>query len=100
MPIYEYQCEVHGRFSELKNIVSRNQQSHCPRCGNVSIRIISAPSLSIMTTQNRIAWQRNEKSAHQPARKKKHGCQHDDSHKSHCRYVNPGRAARPWMLGH
>ena len=100
MPIYEYQCEVHGSFSQLKSIASRNQQSHCPSCGSVSTRMMSVPSLPIMTRQNRIAWQRNEESAHQPKHKSKHVCQHNCSHKSHSKYVTPGPAALPWMLGH
>ena len=104
MPIYEYQCETHGIFSQLKGISSRNEDTACPSCGHATSRVVSKPSLSIMTASNRSAWERNEKSAHEPIRKKKHVCNHSCNHgnssSSHEKYIKPSSGARPWMLGH
>ena len=105
MPIYEYECDKHGIFSQLKSISHRNDDTVCPSCGHTSSRLVSTPALSIMTASNRSAWERNEKSAHEPIRKKKHVCSHSCNHansstSSHEKYVKPSAESRPWMLGH
>jgi putative FmdB family regulatory protein len=104
MPLYEYRCEQHGDFTQHADIASRNDVFHCPSCGSDTIRIISAPALSLMNAGNRKAWAKNEKSAHEPMRKKKHSCGHDHSHDNHAQkkqeYMQASPGGRPWMLGH
>ena len=105
MPIYEYECKKHGVFSLLKGISNRNDNTECPSCGHSSTRVMSKPALSLMSASNRSAWERNEKSAHEPVRRKKHVCNHSCNHsnhseKSHEKYIKPSPGARPWMLGH
>jgi putative FmdB family regulatory protein len=104
MPIYEYQCEEHGNFSYQTEISKRNDDYFCPTCGSVTKRIISAPSLSIMNDNNRQAWARNEKSAHEPQHKKKHvcssSCNHSHDNKNSGNFMQSPAKGRPWMLGH
>ena len=103
MPLYEYRCEQHGEFTLHANIANRNDVVHCPSCGLDTIRIISAPALSLMNEGNRKAWAKNEKSASDPIRKTKHtcghSCNHDHTHKKQ-EYMQPTPGGRPWMLGH
>lgn len=103
MPIYEYSCETHGNFSYQTEIAKRNEDCFCPTCGTIATRIISAPSLSLMSAGNRNAWARNEKSAHEPQRKKKHVCGHSCNHghsSSQPTKMQSPVNGRPWMLGH
>lgn len=106
MPIYEYRCEEHGDFSYQRSIQDRNEELNCPDCGSITERIISAPSLSLMNNTNRKAWARNEKSAHEPIRKKKHVCSHScnhdhgSSHTKKTEFMQASTKSRPWMLGH
>ena len=109
MPIYEYHCEEHGDFSRQTTIADRNEDCFCPICGRIATRIISAPSLALMSPTNRNAWARNEKSAHEPTRKHKHVCTsacnhghnhtHDKTNKK-SEYMQSPTNGRPWMLGH
>jgi hypothetical protein len=65
-----------------------------------------APSLALMNPHNRIAHQRNEKSAHEPqvvsrsrSQQTDHAHRHGHSHGHHHQHRH-GAASRPWMLGH
>lgn len=107
MPIYEYRCDNHGDFSHQAEIAKRNDDCFCPTCGSIAERIISAPSLALMSDTNRKAWARNEKSAHEPTRKKKHVCSSSCNHNhtsnntsKQSGYMQSPTNARPWMLGH
>ena len=105
MPLYEYRCEQHGDFTHHAEIAHRNNNISCPSCGADTTRIISAPSLALMNDNNRKAWAKNEKSAHEPIRKKKHTCGSSCNH-SHSSaekkpaYMQAPAGGRPWMLGH
>jgi len=104
MPLYEYRCEQHGDFTHHTGIANRNNVFNCPSCGSDTTRIVSAPALALMNNGNRQAWAKNEKSAHEPIRKKKHSCGHDHSHDNHTHkkqeYMQASPGGRPWMLGH
>lgn len=107
MPIYEFNCQTHGEFSYQTEIAKRNDDHFCPTCGSLAERVISAPSLALMSSNNRQAWARNEKSAHEPQHKKKHVCSSSCNH-SHSNTTNSNNSnfmqsptkGRPWMLGH
>ncbi|MEQ8662620.1 MAG: zinc ribbon domain-containing protein [Gammaproteobacteria bacterium] len=68
MPVYEFACPEHGRTSELRAIAARDAPAACPSCGSVAARVVSAPRLQVMSATNRSAWERNERSAHEPRR--------------------------------
>jgi putative FmdB family regulatory protein len=102
MPLYDYHCENCGPFRQFRSISNRAAPVECEECGTAAERVLTAPQLSLMSSNNRIAETRNEKSAHEPgvvnfmkpaqeqkpkAPKPLHGHGHAHSH-------------RPWMLGH
>lgn len=112
MPIYEYDCVDCGQFSALNAIARCNEPFPCPSCREPSRRVVSAPNLSLMKSSNRRAWERNEKSAHQPKFRRSncgcsgsHTCRPDQS-TSKTSIGAPtlvkknGPSKRPWMLGH
>lgn len=108
MPVYEFECRDCGPFTELRSLDRSSLPSNCPHCGKESPKVFSVINLRAMQPSNRIAHERNERSAHAP-----HvcgsGCSH--GHKTTKPRVNPknGKPAlqystkqnsRPWMLGH
>lgn len=96
MPIYEYICDDCGPFTEMEKMARASEPMPCPSCEQLSRRGISAPFLANMDPYNRIAHQRNEKSAHEPKMggPPKHNHSHDHS-KPHAH-----KGGRPWMIGH
>ena len=102
MPIYSYHCPSHGEFDELKAIGNRDEQTVCPDCNTLSERYLTAPNLSVMSVSNRTAWERNEKSMHEPRRvQHSHACSHTHSEcGSQNELKGAKKSSRPWMLGH
>lgn len=111
MPVYEYECTACGVFSALKPMSRSADPCECPECGTLSARKISAPFLAGMSAPLRQAWERNEKSAHEPATARKSSCGCSGAHT--CRTKSDATVAaapsiqqsmrshqRPWMLGH
>ena len=118
MPIYEYDCEECGVFTRLAKLSESAEPATCPYCGEQAPRVISAPSLSLMTTENRTKWERNEKAQHEPRRTRRSSCgctgthtcgtnksskqvkvEKDPDAKPEFRKQSK-KNARPWMLGH
>ena len=108
MPIYGYDCDSCGPFTEMQPMSRASEPMPCPDCGDAAPRSISAPFIANMDPNNRIAHQRNEKSAHEPrvASGKPGGHHHGHDH-SHGEVRNTGlgpglkRAhSRPWSIGH
>ena len=104
MPLYEYVCDDCGPFTEIERMVRASEPKACPSCEQLSRRGISAPFLANMDPNNRVAHQRNEKSAHEPKvgnvnkhDHSHHGHKHGHGHGKH-RHVHKG--SRPWMIGH
>jgi len=104
MPLYEYNCAECGPFTELRRLSECDMPAECPTCADTAARMISVPRLAIMAKNNRTAWERNEKSAHEPRlakaghhhdHKSDHG--HNHQHKHTHKHTPSGR---PWMLGH
>jgi putative FmdB family regulatory protein len=109
--MYEYACPDHGVTSAFRAIAARDQPMACPACGGSAARVVSAPRLQVMSAVNRSAWERNEKSAHEPRRAARSSCGHVHRHGESCgarkapqsttpplKQGSPG--GRPWMLGH
>jgi len=78
----------------------------CPVCGEAAPRTIAAPFIANMNPHNRIAHQRNEKSADEPRliRKKTHDHNagaHPHHHGGHAHgHSHSHGQGRPWMIGH
>ncbi len=93
MPLYGYVCEVCGPFSEMRSMRLSSEPMPCPDCGDSARRSIGAPFIANMDPKNRIAHQRNEKSAHEPrVVSGKPGHRHGGHH-AH-------KPSRPWAIGH
>jgi putative FmdB family regulatory protein len=110
MPVYEYLCDECGPFTAMRPMAECELPHGCPDCGGQAPRVIlTAPHLSSLSAERRLAHARNERSAHAPqalsALK--------ESHPSGCaccvgkRVVGRGRngaksfpASRPWMISH
>lgn len=102
MPLYEFNCTQCGPFTELRPMSECATPVPCPGCAGLAPRMISAPRLAVMKRSNRVAWERNEKSAHEPRSAKNQHSDHDHhshDHKSRHRHKHV-RGGRPWMLGH
>ena len=108
MPVYEFECAVCGPFTELRRLDRSILPANCPHCGKVSPKIFSVIHLRALRPENRVAHERNERSAHAP-----HvcgsGCSHGhakpksrankQSDKPPLPYSTKPNS-RPWMLGH
>lgn len=108
MPLYEYQCRKCGPFTEIRSVDRSGLPADCPECGRASAKIFPIINLRTMRPENRMAHERNERSAHAP-----HvcgaGCSHGPSKPKAARVKSGDRPAlqsstkrnrRPWMLGH
>ena len=107
MPIYGYDCEACGPFTDMQPMSRASEPMPCPECGEAAPRSVSAPFIANMDPNNRIAHQRNEKSANEPRVSGKPGG-HSHSHgHSHGTRRNTGLGeglrnthSRPWSIGH
>lgn len=108
MPLYDYVCEDCGPFRDWQSMSAAAGPTDCPTCGDPAPRAITAPFIANMNPHNRIAHQRNEKSADQPevmsrermdrgASKRSQGHHHHHGHGHHGHQHHSGR---PWMIGH
>ncbi len=112
MPVYEYECRSCGVFTAIRKMSESSDAAFCQECGSESERILSAPKLAVMAKTQRLAHERNEKSAHEPNVGRRSSCGCTGSHTCNTTTkVNPdtGKAAlqmqtkktaRPWMLAH
>ncbi len=93
MPLYDYDCEECGPFTEFRSMSRSADPMPCPTCGTAAERTLTAPFIADMNPNSRIAHQRNEKSAHEP--KVVSGKPQGHSHGRGRR-----QARRPWVIGH
>ena len=114
MPIYGYDCDSCGPFTDMQPMSRASEPMPCPDCGEAAPRSVSAPFIANMDPNNRIAHQRNEKSAHEPrvasGTPSGHGHPHSHPHghgHSHGARRNTGLGeglrnthTRPWSIGH
>lgn len=106
MPMYDYHCDHCGPFSALRPMSEYRDPMSCPSCGDAARRVITAPNLACMSASNRTAWERNERSAHEPRRGSCSSgtCGHNHHHAKPAAAAAPIRKpatqTRPWMLGH
>lgn len=112
MPVYEYECNTCGVFTALRKMSESSEPAFCQECGAESGRILSAPRLAVLGKTQRVAHERNEKSAHEPNVGRRSSCGCTGSHTCNTTTkINPEtgkaalqmqtkRTARPWMLSH
>ena len=106
MPLYDYACDRCGPFSDWRPMREAADPADCPGCGGTAPRMVSAPFVARMNPHDRVAHQRNEKSAHEPGvvRKKTHDRDpdaHPHRHGGHAHGLGHSHGrGRPWMIGH
>jgi putative FmdB family regulatory protein len=112
MPVYDFLCQECGVFPVMSSIANRDISRTCPMCQGPIARVISAPSLALMSTDRRTAYTTNERAEYAPslssdiqARSHRLGCACCSNGKVS---LAGGRSAdkkgtsngRPWMLSH
>ena len=114
MPVYEYLCTECGPFTSLRPMADFEKPSDCPDCGAASPRVLlTAPRLSMMAADRRLAHAVNERSANAPqalSAKQAHGagcsCCASKGMKRSRRVARSKDGAksfpnsRPWMISH
>ncbi len=66
MPLYDYACDSCGPFRDWRPMSAFDEDVSCPNCGSASKRLVAMPFLPCVSPNNRIAHERNERSAHEP----------------------------------
>jgi putative FmdB family regulatory protein len=66
MPLYDYECENCGPFREWRRMSEWQADMACPSCSIPAPRLAAAPMLRVLSPNNRVAHERNERSAHEP----------------------------------
>jgi putative FmdB family regulatory protein len=99
MPLYHYQCDACGPFGDWMPMARSDQAVACPSCGTPSQRLLAAPFLTCVSANDKIAHERNERSADAPRVMQREeldslGARHQHIHQ-HGRNLY-----RPTMLGH
>jgi putative FmdB family regulatory protein len=101
MPLYDYRCAACGDFRAWRSMRAAAVPTECPDCQQLAPRTVVAPNLALMHADTRIAYQRNEKSAHEPRvvsrGEQGHGHAGDHGHRHQHKH---GVGGRPWMIGH
>lgn len=110
MPLYDYECKSCGPFRDWRPMSEWTAGAPCPDCSAPAPRQTAAPMLAALSSNNRIAHERNERSAHEPrVVRREHLPQgHSDSHphdvnpliKQQFGNVSQGPPGWPWMVGH
>ena len=103
MPLYDYHCANCGHFRAWRRMIEAGDPVDCTTCGASASRAVVAPNLALMNPLNRIAHQRNEKSAHEPqvvSRSRPQQADHAHRHAHGHHHQHHHGASRPWMLGH
>ncbi len=102
MPIYEYECDQHGLFEELRPMSRSAEGAECPECAAASPRVLSPTRTNVVPRAVSVAHARNEKSQHSPdVCSHAHGHGHSKPKKA----KQPGqlqayRGKRPWVMEH
>jgi putative FmdB family regulatory protein len=122
MPVYDYQCDRCGPFTEMRPMAECDLPHDCPECGDAAPRaFLSVPYLASMSSERRLAYATNERSASSPqtlSGLKAHGgscgcCsgksfrpdKRKSSGKTAAKPAEPSAAKsfpsrRPWMISH
>lgn len=99
MPLYDYSCERCGGFRDWRSMAMAGEPVPCPDCGSLAPRAISAPFFTRLDRGTRIAHERNEKSAHEPAVVRREALESGAYGRPFHRHARGGRNP-PWAIGH
>lgn len=108
MPLYDYGCNACGPFREWRSMAEWQTSVPCPHCAAPAHRLAAASMVAVLAPNNRIAHERNERSAHEPRVVRRGESFPDHSHqcdvgplvRQQFGDVQKSGADRPWMLGH
>jgi putative FmdB family regulatory protein len=111
MPLYDYECGTCGEFREWRKMSEWEASVPCPNCSLPAPRRAAAPMLAMLSWNNRVAHERNERSAHEPKVVRREDLPRDHGHHGHRHGVSPlikqqfgevhrSPPDRPWMVGH
>jgi putative FmdB family regulatory protein len=111
MPLYDYECVTCGEFREWRSMSEWEARVPCPSCSLAAPRRAAAPMLAVLSTNNRIAHERNERSAHEPKVVRREHLPPAHHHHGHGHGINPlikqqfgdvhkSPPDRPWLVGH
>ena len=102
MPLYEYQCpKCEHEFETLQSLEEYSPIRVCPECNAPAPRKLSKTALQILSKNERIARERNEKAIFEPMECSHEGCNHEhhEEKKSKGSFKQIREGSRPWMLG-
>ena len=96
MPVYEFECDVHGDFEEQRPMSLAKANAPCPACGADARRVLSVPQVAQLARTERRARDINEKNAHEPRIVQRQAAQAQPPipRKVHATH------GRPWAIGH
>jgi putative FmdB family regulatory protein len=116
MPVYDYLCDRCGPFTDMRPMAECELPRECPSCGeNAPRAFLSVPYLAAMSSERRLAYATNERSASSPltlsgAKKHPGGCSccSGRSLRSQKKAAAPAEhtaaksfpGKRPWMISH
>jgi len=110
MPTYEYLCDDCGPFTDFRPMSDSDLPCACPGCGNDAPRaFLTAPYMAGLSSERRLAFATNERSAHEPksTRQTGHapgcGCCTGKKSRMTYKYKDGSKAfpkSRPWMISH
>jgi putative FmdB family regulatory protein len=111
MPLYDYECTTCGAFRAWRSMSEHAASVECPSCTLPASRLAAAPMLAVLSSNSRIAHERNERSAHEPKVMRDDDWRRDHRHHHHRHDGDPvikrqfgdvhkSAADRPWMVGH
>lgn len=113
MPVYDYQCQRCGPFTETRPMAMCEAPCECPECGADAPRaFLTAPYFASMAADRRIAIATNERAASTPqtlsAMTRSHGsgcgCCSGKPLRRNKAKTGPGgtksAGSRPWMISH
>lgn len=66
MPVYVYRCDAHGFTERTLPIGTAQQSTPCPTCGDVAMRVFTAPRLSLGDATRRALIDRTERTRDEP----------------------------------
>ena len=96
MPIYEYECNEHGVFEELRPMDRSREGAECPECRATAPRVLSPTRTNLVPRTVSVAHARNEKSQHAP----EHSCHHHPTKPRRSAKPQVYRGKRPWVMEH
>ena len=98
MPLYEYECALHGVFELARPMAEASLGAPCPECGGLAPRILSVPRVACLPAWQSQAHARNERSRHEPRRVERHAGKAPSEAPPRPAIMAAG--GRPWAIGH